>query len=239
MKKVLLGLLLVLTLTLTGCDQVEESVTDLQSKLTTVTTDLSDAVDTIDDLDETLETANTTITELQTSLTDATTALTTAQAEIAALEAEVNLTNAKIKNALSRDTWTERKVTYNADWSANNAEYCFGIFDTDWSTLDADDYTHNGGLKFVLTIESIEWGTEVFAKDSCGNYSNFLFDNSMYAFYSAPVGFFEEGATYEVVLYKDVYFAGSPAQLGFLPAADLDAQGQYPTDLTGIVSTKK
>lgn len=232
MKKVLLLVVFAITFTLAGCDQVEETVTDLQTKLTSAT-------DTITSLESTLETANTAITELENSVTEAASALDTAEAQIAALEDEVNLTNAKIKNALSRDTWTKRKVTYNADWSPNNAEFCFGVFEDDWSTYASDDYAHNGGLKFVLTIESVEWGTEVFAKDSCGNYSNFLFDSSMYAFYSAPAGYFEEGATYEVVLYKDVYFVGSPAQLGFLPAADLTAQGQYPTDLTGIVSTKK
>ncbi len=245
MKKVLLGLLLVLTVTLTGCDQVEESVTDLQDKLTTVTSDLSTAVDTIEDLDETLDAANTTITNLQGSLTDATTALDEADAKIAALEAEVALTNTKIKNALTRDTWTARKVTYNADWTPNNAEYCFGIYDTeDWSTLADDDYkVTNGdstGLKFLITIESIEWGTEIFAKDSCGNYSNFLFDNSSYAFYSSPAGFFEAGATYEVVLYKEVYMYGSPAQLGFLPEVDLVGDfNLYPEDLTGIQATKQ
>lgn len=244
MKKVLLGLLLVLTITLTGCDQVEGTITDLQDKLTTVTTDLNTAVDTISDLDETLTAANTTITELQTSLTEATTSLDDAEAKIQALEAEIALTNAKIKNALTRDTWTQRKVTYNPDWTSNNAEYCFGVFDTDWTTLTDDDYKTTKsnviGLTFVITIESVEWGTEVFAKDSCGNYSNFLFDNSMYAFYSAPFGYFEEGATYEVVLYKDVYFAGSPAQLGFLPEVDLVGDfNSYPEDLTGIQATKK
>lgn len=233
MKKVLVVLLFVFTFTLTGCDQVEETVTDLQTKLTEVTSDLSDATATITSLETTLTTANTSITELETSLEDA-------ESEIAALQSEIDLTNTKIKNALSRDTWTKRKVTYNPDYSTNNEEYCFGIFNDDWSTLPADDYKHNGGLKFVITIEQMStgWSTEIFAKDSCGNYSNFLFENSMYAFYSAPDGYFEVGETYEVVLYKESYFPGSPEQLGFLPAADL-VQGAYPEDLSALVINKQ
>lgn len=253
MKKVLLGLLLVLTVTLTGCDQVEETVTDLQTKLTTVTTDLGTAIDTINELDETLETAETTIEGLQISLTTATTALETnaaalteANEQIAELEAEIALTNTKIKNALNRDTWKQRKVSYNPDWSTNNDEYCLGVFDVeDWSTLPDDAFkTVSGttvGLKFVLTITSISSGysTEIFATDSCGNYSDFLNAASAYGFYSAPAGYFEVGETYEVILYKDVYFAGSPAQLGFLPAADMAEFGAYPTDLSGLSIVKK
>lgn len=243
MKKALLGLLLVLTLTLTGCDQVEETVTDLQSKLTTVTSDLDTAVDTIDDLDSALETAETTITDLQTDL-DA------AEAKIAELESSIAdakraETHEQYVNAMARDDWKSRNSVLNQDWTTTETEYCFGVYDTeDWSTLVADDYkVTNGastGLKFVITIEKIEWGTEIFAKDSCGNYSNFIFDASKYGFYSAPAAFFEEGATYEVVLYKEVYMAGSPAQLGFLPEAVLEGDyNSYPADLSGIQATKK
>ena len=233
MKKLLVVALLAITLTLTGCDQVEGTVTDLQTKLTTVTDDLSTAVTT-------LETANTAITTLQTSLDEATTSLEASDARIAALEAELNLTNSKIKNALNRDSWLTRKTKYNADYSSYEAEYCFGVMDEDWSTITANDYTHNTGLKFVITIEqsSTFMGTsEVFVKDSCGNYSEFIYADSSYSLYSTPADLFEVGATYEVVLYKEVYF--TTYQLGLLPLTDMEAYGAYPTDQSGIVSTKQ
>lgn len=237
MKKVLLVLLLVFTFTLTGCDQVEETVTDLQTKLTDVTTDLSDATSTITDLQTTLTTANETITSLETSIEEADAALEASNARIAELEAQSALTNTKIKNALNRDSWLTRKTRYNADWSSYEAEYCFGVFNEDWSTIVANDYTHNTGLKFVITIEQVLFGTEVYVKDSCGNYSEFIFDDSSYGLYSTPANFFEAGATYEVVLYKETYFM--TPQLGLLPLVDMADFGQYPTDLSGIVSTKQ
>lgn len=122
---------------------------------------------------------------------------------------------------------------YNPDYSAFDAEYCFGIFNEDWTQEVSSDYTHNGGLKFVITIENIQWGTEIFAKDSCGNYSDFVYQNSQYSLYSMPVGLLEVGKTYEVVLYEETYF--TLPQLGLLPLSEMGDFGAYPEDLSGIV----
>ena len=243
MKKVLLVALFVITLTLTGCDQVESTVTDLQSKLTTVTEDLTDAADTIADLEtslttmqDSLTTASETITNLEANVVGVNANLEEAEERIAELESELALTNTKIKNALNRDNWDIRKTKYNPDYSTYEAEYCFGVFDEDWSTITANDYTHNTGLKFEITVLQVQWGTEIFVTDSCGNYSEFIFDESSYGLYSAPLGYFEVGETYEVVLYKEVYFM--EPQLGFLPAADMAEYGAYPEDLSALVINK-
>ena len=253
MKKVLGLLLVVSVFILAGCEQGEDLVKDIQDlggDITDLTGDITDVTGNLETLTEDLE-------EAQSSLTDALTAndnLTTdldaleeivagMQAELdalteenAALQAEVDVTTDKIKNALDRETWQQRKVKYNADWTSYEAEYCFGIFDEDWSTLATDDYSHNTGLKFVVTVEEIVWGTEMFVKDSCGNYSVFLYQSSPYALYSIPAGFFEVGKTYEVVMYKEMYF--TTYQLGFLPLADMGDFGAYPEDLSGVVVTE-
>ncbi|AIO17925.1 Chromosome partition protein Smc [Candidatus Izimaplasma bacterium HR1] len=243
MKKVLLVALLAITLTLTGCDQVEDTVTDLQDKITTVTTDLQTAVDAMGELETTittlqtnLTTAGETITNLESNVVGVNANLEDAEARIEELEAELAQTNNKIKNALNRENWDIRKERYDASWAAYDAEYCFGVFDEDWSTITANDYTHNTGLKFIITIEQVQWGTEIFVKDSCGNYSEFIYSESSYSMYSTPASFFEVGETYEVVLYKEIYF--TEYQLGLLPLTDMGEMGAYPTDLSGIVSTK-
>lgn len=243
MKKVLLVALFVITLSLTGCDQVESTITDLQDKVTDVKTDVTETIEDVQEVATSLEEAETTIEELTTTLETASAALEEQAVLIAALQEqnatlleEVNLTNTKIKNALSRDNWAVRKTRYDDSWNPFEAEYCFGVFDEDWSTITASDYTHNTGLKFIITIEQVQWGTEVFAKDSCGNYSEFILDDSSYGLYSTPAGFFEVGETYEVVFYKEIYFTVS--QLGLLPLADMGDFGAYPTDLSGIVSSK-
>ncbi len=232
MKKLFTLSLLVLGLALTGCTEGTENDDNL-TELETQVTELSSKLDT----------QETQITGLETDLETATTDLTAAeeliaelQEQNAALQSGINLTNSKIKNALNRDSWLTRKVKYNADFSSYEAEYCFGIFDEDWTAETASDYTHETGLKFVITVEQIQWGTEVFVKDSCGNYSEFIYENSSFGLYSTPVDFFEVGKTYEVVLYKEVYF--TVAQLGLLPVASMGDFGAYPTDLSAIVSTE-
>lgn len=241
MKKFITLTLIVLGLALTGCTStspentdltdLEATVTALQSQVTTLETtlstvntsivtlegDLEDVEDENTDLGSELLTSNETIVELQE-----------------ALNAATDLANAKLRSAFGRDTWLLRKVAYDESWNPVDAEYCFGVFDEDWSTITTNDYTHNGGLKFVITIEEIRFGTEYLAKDSCGNYSEFLYEDSAYGLYSMPIGFFEVGNTYSVVLYKDTYF--TVPQLGLLPVADMGDFGAYPEDLSAIVS---
>lgn len=242
MKKIITLTLFVFGLALTGCttaetentelSDLEITVTNLQAQVTTLETyintttnpfiestqgDLEDAEVEISDLQDVVAASNVTITALQEALDNASA-----------------LANKKLLNAYGRDTWLLRKVAYDASYVATDTEYCFGVFDEDWSTIVSNDYTHNGGLKFVITIEEVKWGTEYFAKDSCGNYSELLYQNSPYGLYSMPTGLFEVGNTYTVVLYKDVYF--TVPQLGLLPAADMGAYGAYPTDISGIVS---
>jgi len=241
MKKIITLTVFVFGLALTGCTaeptestdltELQATVTALQTQVTTLETnltttntssvstqgDLENAEDQITDLEVALAASNTTITELQESLNNA-----------------ADLANAKLLNAFGRDTWLLRKVAYDASWVASDAEYCFGVFNEDWTTIVANDYTHNGGLKFVITIEEVQWGTEYLAKDSCGNYSELLYQNSPYGLYSMPVDLFEAGNTYNVVLYKDTYF--TVPQLGLLPVAEMGAFGAYPEDLSGITS---
>jgi outer membrane murein-binding lipoprotein Lpp len=226
MKKLaLLVLVAVGVFTLSGCVDTD-----------TITEDANALSDKVTALETKIDAQKTTVIALETEIAAANDYIDELEAQSAALLSKVNETNTKIKNALNRDTWVDRKVKYNADYTSYDAEYCFGIFDEDWSTITANDYTHNTGLKFVITIEQVVWGTEVFAKDSCGNYSEFIFDNSSYGLYSVPVDFFETGKTYEVVLYKETYF--TTPQLGLLPAADMGDFGAYPTDLTAIVKTE-
>lgn len=225
MKKVVLSMVMVFALVLfTGCEEVtdfSDDVSSLNDEVLALQTQITEAKTALDELEGTVGE----ITEKNEELA----------LENAALLEQMKTTNARIKNALNRDSWSTRKIGYNPDYTPYEAEYCFGVFDVDWSTITDSEYTHNGGLKFVITVESVMWGTEVFVKDSCGNYSEFIYANSSYSFYSVPNGLLEEGKTYEVVLYKEAYF--SVDQLGLLPSADLEF-GMYPTDLSNIVITE-
>lgn len=242
MKKVL-GLLLVLTLfVMAGCEEGEEilqNVEDLTVELSDLADDLAAAQTALTEAQGANDTLTTDLETLQNTVAGLQTELDALNAENDALQAEVDETSDKVKNALNRDSWDIRKVRYNADWTNYDAEYCFGVFDEDWTTITANDYTYGEGLKFVITIEELAWGTEIFAKDSCGNYSVFIYPNSNYAFYSAPFGLLEEGKTYEVVLYKEMYF--TEYQLGLLPSAEMvmgDFGLTYPVDLSGIMVTE-
>lgn len=226
MKKVVSLLVLLLAVfTLTGC--VDTEAIDAEQKA---------LEDKITALEEKVTTAQTEIDAAEASMVTANEYIDALEAQNAALEAKINETNSKIKNALNRDSWSVRKTRYNADYTSYEAEYCFGAFDEDWSTIAANDYTHNTGLKFQITVEQIVWGTEMFVKDSCGNYSEFIFDASSYGLYSVPADMFEVGKTYDVVLYKEAYFTSN--QLGLLPKADMGDFGAYPADLSAIVATE-
>jgi hypothetical protein len=208
----------------TGCEAV-----DLSPEIKAVEVSVTS-------LEEDLVALETIVDNMNTELEQKEMAISVLEDENAALLESIKTMNSRIKNALNRDEWATRKIGYNADYSSYEAEYCFGIFDLDWS-LEADgDYKYNEGLKFVITIEEITWGTEAFVKDSCGNYSEFIYENSSYSLYSIPTDYFEVGKTYEVILYKDVYF--SVAQLGLLPLFEMGDFGSYPTDLSGIVATE-
>jgi len=223
MKKVLLVALVALMVTLSGCTtELETSLTELEAKLAS--------------LETTIEAQEKEIDNLEVELGEKSEEITGLESLNAELDSVIKTTNSRIKNALNRDNWASRKVKYNADYSSYDAEYCFGIFDENWTLENPSDYTHNTGLKFVITVEQLMWGTEMFVKDSCGNYSEFIYDDSSYSMYSIPAGFFTEGETYEVVLYKDVYFTVN--QLGLLPVSEMEAFGAYPADLSGIEFTK-
>lgn len=231
----------------TSKTELENSVTELEGTITNLENDITElenentnqASDVVV-LEVELGLLESKLDDAEAALETATTDIETLEMEKAALQAEIKVVNDKIKNALNVENWTTRKVTYNADFSTNNEEYCFGAInsETDWSTFDDDDYRVGNGLKFVITVLDVEWGTEIFAQDSCGNYSEFYFQHSPYMFYSMPAGMFEVGKTYEVVLYREVYMFGSPAQVGVLPAADLIDGWQYPTDLSGVSVTE-
>ena len=228
MKKVITLTLLVFGLALTGCTtdntDLQTQVTTLETNLTTATTslttiqgDLATSTVEISELEEQLALSNTVIAELQEALIKA-----------------ADLANTKLLNAFGRDTWASRKIAYDAAWTPSDAEFCFGVFDEDWSTIAANDYTHNGGLKFVITIEEVQWSTEYLAKDSCGNYSELIYHNSPYGLFSMPADLFEAGNTYNVVLYKEAYV--TVPQLGLLPLADMGDYSAYPVDLSGIIA---
>lgn len=224
MKKGFLVIAFALVFALAGCTTTDytDQLAELESK--------------IDALETSNEELNTSLTEVTTSLEEANGKITVLEEENAVLETLAKSTNTRIKNALDRDNWKSRKVMYNADFTSYDAEYCFGIIDEDWTQEAASDYTHNGGLKFIITIEEVQWGTEIFAKDSCGNYSEFVYQSSPYSLYSTPAGTFEVGKTYEVVLYKETYF--TVPQLGLLPLADMGDFGAFPEDLSAIVVTE-
>jgi|LGOV01.1.fsa_nt_gb hypothetical protein len=231
MKKIITLSLFVFGLALTGCTTESTDFADLQTQVTTLEASLTIATTSLTSLEGNLENAEDDIADLESELETSNTIVSSLQ------EALINaseLANAKLLNAFGRDTWLIRKVAYDASWIPSDAEYCFGVFNEDWSTIDANDYTHNGGLKFVITIEEVKWGTEYLAKDSCGNYSELLYQDSPYGLYSMPAGLFEVGKTYSVVLYKDTYF--TVPQLGLLPVADMGDFGAYPEDLSGITS---
>lgn len=234
MKKLLVVLTFVLgVMVLNACDTTE--FTDFTEDISKLDTSVSNLLDEIDAVEEALTAKEDELSALQAQIDalEAQNELIAEQNE--ALLEEIMATNSKIKNALNRDNWAARKVKYTPEYVAYDAEYCFGVFDEDWSLIEANDYTHNDGLKFEITITDVLWGTEFYAKDSCGNYSEFIYQESPFGFYSMPANYLEVGKTYEVVLYKEIYF--TVPQLGLLPLAELGDWGSYPTDLSGIIAT--
>lgn len=236
MKKVLTVLVAISVVLLAGCignTDLEQDITVLKSQISLLESAKETQSGNLADLKEEFDELHEELHELHDELHGSEELIEKLQEENAALKSEVN---DKIKNALNRENWASRKVRYNADWTSYEAEYCLGVMDDDWSTLQADDYSQGEGLLFIITIEEILWDTEILVKDSCGNYSTFLYSSSPFSLYSVPVGMFEVGKTYEVILYKETYF--TVPQLGLLPLAEMGEWGAYPEDLSGIIVTE-
>ena len=231
MKKVLAIVLAFSVVLLAGCG--EFSTSDLNEKITVLEAQISLIESANENLISESEEMHEELHEMHDEVHELHEELHASEELIEELQEEVSSTNSRIKNALDRENWAVRKVKYNADWTTSDAEYCLGVFDEDWSTLPEDDFKVGEGLKFVITVETVSWGTEIFVKDSCGNYSEFVYQSSPFSMYSMPTGLLEEGKTYEVVLYKEMYF--TEYQLGFLPLAEMGEFGAYPEDLSGII----
>jgi len=219
MKKLIVLSLFVLGLTLTGCTDGYVSSSELEDLNVTLSTRVGELDTAVSELITEKEAQDATILELSQ--------------ENEALQEALDLQYAKLKNVYARDLWASRKVNYDpVTYAPVEAEYCFGVYDDDWSTITANDYTQGAGLHFVVTVLEVQWGTEVLLQDSCGNFSELLLTNSSYGMYSMPTGLLEVGKTYDVVLYKDVYF--TIPQLGFLPLTEMGDWGAYPEDISGI-----